>query len=218
MAFKIKGDVRFDNNAFLNIEKNNEDILLNFHSRRDYTKFCKNTFLQKKYGVFNNENVNTKILETLEERNCNWVLLDNNLNFINCFIDKEHNKRSMEFRSRFLANKEKWGIGELEKVPISSNKPIQTVKLIHNVDTPRKTNFKFRKRKTTLYSQPIFLHKTREFVYIPKTYDHEEGFQVESVGTLFNSELVYLFHRGGGIGNKSELYLHTVFNRSWFYT
>lgn len=214
VSFKIKEDVKFEQNVYLPIEKNNEDIVLILNNKTAYTKFCKNTFLQKQYRVLNKENKSTKILQTMSERNSNWVLLDNNLNFIQCFDDKNYNKISLESRNRFLMDKEKWGIGELEKIPLSSSKPVQTVRLIHNEDTVLRTNFKFYRRKTKLYSQRIYLHTTKEFVYIPKTYE-EKGLEMNAVSNLFHSQLIYLFHRDSM--TRNELHLHTVFNRSWFY-
>ena len=215
VSFDI-GDVRFDDNVFLSIKKNNEDLVLILNNKRAYSNFCKNIHLQKEYGVMNIP-TDTRLLQTLEDRKNNWILTDNNLNLIQCFDDSNYSRLCVESRERFFRDKERWTIGELEKVPLTSSKLTKTVKLIHNEGIH--TNFKYSIRRTKEFSQKVYLHRTKEFVHIRpeyKEYSPLENRDVEfrSAHVTFNTELVYLFNKPN---DSNKLHLNTVFNRSWFY-
>lgn len=211
------GEVRFEDNVFLPINKNGEDLELIINNKRSYSNFCKNIYLQKQYDVLN-KSTDIKLLQTLEDRKSNWILTDNNLNFIQCFDDYEYSKLCTEARERFFRDKERWAIGELESIPLNSSiKLTKTVRLIHNEGI--NTNFKYSKRKSNKFSQRIYLHKTKEFVYIKPEYEEFSRLEnrnvfFKSANVTFNSELVYLFNKSN---NKNQLHLNTVFNRSWFY-
>lgn len=170
------------------IEKNNEEINLIFKNIQSYRNFNKNIQLQNKIGVMNKSDT-TPILKTMDERNSNWVLLDNNLNFIQCFDDKTYYPLCDEARQRFMRYREQWSIGKITEQ--------MKVKLI-----PSDDEFDFRPQIDDQYKHKIYILDSNQFVYIR-----------EVPPIKVPSELLYLFYKS----RNNSLYLHTTFNKSWLY-
>lgn len=184
-------NVDFKDNVYINVEKNKEKLTLILTNMQTYKNFCKNIYLQNEYGVINKP-TDKQILSTMIDRNCNWLLTDNNLNFIQCFDDKTYYPICKDSRQSFLRNKEHWGVGELVDGKL---------KLIHNLDEDNICDFSLNREGN--FSQRVFIRDEKRFVFVEKN----------KVRTLLPSELIYLFHKS----IKNELSLHTIFNKSWFY-
>lgn len=202
-------NVDFKDNVYINVEKNKEKLTLVLPRMTAYVDFCKGIYLQNEYGVMNKP-TDKKLLSTMIERNCNWLMTDNNLNFIQCFNDKQYYPVCMDSKQMFLRDKERWGVGELEN---------SKVKLIHNLDEDNICDFSF--EKSEKFCQRIFLVKSNKVwsnvnKRFETTFEKLDKFvfmEKNKVRTLFPSELIYLFHKS----IKNELSLHTIFNKSWFY-
>ena len=184
-------NVDFKDNVYINVEKNKEKLTLILTNMQTYKKFCKNIYLQNEYGVINKP-TDKQLLSTMIDRNCNWLLTDNNLNFIQCFNDKQYYPVCMDSRQMFLRYKERWGVGELIDGKL---------KLIHNLDEDNIRDFRLNCEGN--FSQRVFIIDEKKFVFVEKN----------KVRMLLPSELIYLFHKY----KKNELSLHAIFNTSWFY-
>lgn len=210
-------NVDFKNNVYINVEKNKEKLTLVLPRMTSYVDFCKGIYLQNEYGVMNKP-TDKQLLSTMFERNCNWLLTDNNLNFIQCFTDSQYYPVCMDSKQSFLRDKERWGIGEIEEGKL---------KLIHAFGREKHFDFvehsfcDFSYEKNEKFTERVFLlkgntvwsdiykrsetfySKLEEFVFV------EKG----RIRNLYHSELIYLFHKSV----KNELSLHTIFNKSLFY-
>lgn len=185
------GTIDFKDNVYMNVYKNKEKLTLILPNKQTYRNFCKYTYLQNKYDVLNKP-TDKQILSTMISRGCNWVLTDNNLNFIQCFDDKTYYPICKDSRQSFLRNKEHWGVGEIID---------DKLKLIHNLEGEDIHNFSL--NKNAIFSQKVFIKDEKKFVFVEKN----------KVRTLLPAELIYLFHKSV----KNELSLHATFNKSWFY-
>lgn len=184
VSYKIKEI----SNKEIQIEKNNEKINLTFKNIKSYQNFRKNVYLQNKYGVLN-EPTSQLVLNEMDERNCNWVILDNNLNFIQCFDDKTYYPICKDTRQKFSRDHESWSVGIMDGLK---------VKLI-----PIENNyFDFKNQKDELYKYEIYILNLDKVVYIK-----------EKPLVKYPSQLLYLFHKS----QNNSLYLHTTFNKSWLY-
>ena len=176
------------NNVYLDIGKNGEELVIVFHNKQAVKSFCKHTFRQNVFGVLNKPTVQP-ILSTMVERNCNWLLADNNLNFVQCFNDKDYNQVCKDSKQSFLRDKEKWAVGR--------RLPDNKVQLVDDDSVHFYSHTKVGDR------QKVFLMGEDEFVYVEK----------EAARVLLPSEMMYLFHKSG----KNQLTLNLIFNKSWVY-
>lgn len=183
----INVDVR-TNNVYLDIDKNGEELTIILNNKQALNSFCKHTFRQNVFGVLNKPTVQP-LLSTMLERNCNWLLTDNNLNFVQCFNDKDYNTVCKDSKQSFLRDKEKWAVGRR----LTDNK----VQLVDDESVHFYSHTKVGDR------QKVYLIGEDEFVYVEK----------QASKVLLPSEMMYLFHKSV----KNELHLNIIFNKSWFY-
>lgn len=189
VSYNIK-NVDFNHNVHINVEKNKEKLTLALTNMRVYEDFCKNIYLQNEYGVINKP-TDKQILSTMIDRRCNWLLTDNNLNFIQCFDNKTYYPVCVDSRQKFLRDKERWGVGELVDGKLKLMGYYEDE--ICDFSLTREGDF----------SQRVFIIGENRFVFV----EENKG------GMRLHSELMYLFHKSV----DNELYLYSIFNRSWFY-
>lgn len=183
-------DIESKNNSiYLTANKNEEELVIVLPNKAALKKLSHFTERQSLYGVLR-ENNPTQISKEMDARKCNWLLTDNNFNFVQCFTDKEYNPVCKDAKQSFLRDVEHWGV---------ANKKVDQI----DVELLDGSIVKCLSSESTYFNQKVFLKDENSFVYLRK----------EDVKELYPSELMYLFHRNV----KGELNLNIIVNNNWFY-
>lgn len=178
-----------NNSVYLTATKNDEELVIVLPNKTALKKLSHFTERQSMNGVLR-DNSPLSIGNQMVLRKCNWLLTDNNFNFVQCFTDKDYNPVCKDAKQSFLREVEHWGI---------ANKKVGQIE----VELLDGSIVKCLSSESTYFNQKVYLKDENSFVYLRK----------EDVTDLYPSELMYLFHRNV----RGELNLQIIMNNNWFY-
>lgn len=187
LSFKVISLEVKNYKVYLTVGKNNEMLTFVFFNSNCFDKVFSAVDKQIKFGAFNKK-TDKNILETMTERKANWLLTDNNFNFIQCMNDQNLEKVKRESVKSFLLNKERWAVAEKLNDKL--------VRFINSEDIAD-----YEERQSEVFSQKVYLND-ETFVYVQKG----------SAKELHESETLFLFKKF-----NNELHIHTILNKGWIY-